>query len=83
MRVLGVDPGLTRCGVGVVDGAPGRPLDLVAVDVVRTPPALDVARRLHLLEEGLEHWVSATSPDVVATSHVSGCSAARLRTASI
>ena len=37
MRVLGVDPGLTRCGVGVVDGAPGRPLHLVHVDVIRTP----------------------------------------------
>ena len=26
MRVLGVDPGLTRCGVGVVEGSIGRPL---------------------------------------------------------
>ena len=25
MRVLGVDPGLTRCGIGVVEGGPGRP----------------------------------------------------------
>ncbi|MGH3598846.1 MAG: crossover junction endodeoxyribonuclease RuvC, partial [Pseudonocardiaceae bacterium] len=24
MRVLGVDPGLTRCGLGVVDGGVGR-----------------------------------------------------------
>ena len=38
MRVLGVDPGLTRCGVGVVDGAPGTPLQLVAVGVIRTEP---------------------------------------------
>ena len=30
MRVLGVDPGLTRCGLGVVDGGPGAPLRLVA-----------------------------------------------------
>ena len=36
MRVLGVDPGLTRCGVGVVDGSIGRPLTLVDVGVVRT-----------------------------------------------
>ena len=36
MRVLGIDPGLTRCGLGVVDGVPGRPPQLVAVDVVRT-----------------------------------------------
>ncbi len=37
MRVLGVDPGLTRCGIGVVDGAPGPPARLVHVEVVRTP----------------------------------------------
>ena len=33
MRVLGIDPGLTRCGVGVVEGSVGRPLTLVDVDV--------------------------------------------------
>jgi len=31
MRVLGVDPGLTRCGVGIIDGAVGSPLSLVEV----------------------------------------------------
>ena len=36
MRVLGIDPGLTRCGVGVVEGSVGRPLSLVDVGVVRT-----------------------------------------------
>ena len=46
VRVLGVDPGLTRCGLGVVDGLPGRRLSLVAVDVVRTPAESDVAARL-------------------------------------
>ena len=39
MRVLGIDPGLTRCGLGVVDGLPGRQPRLIAVDVVRTPPS--------------------------------------------
>jgi len=37
MFVLGVDPGLTRCGLGVVDGGAGRTVRCVAVDVVRTP----------------------------------------------
>ena len=37
MRVLGVDPGLTRCGVGVVDGAVRLPLSLVEVGVILTP----------------------------------------------
>ena len=38
MRVLGIDPGLTRCGMGVVDGSVGRPLTLVDVNVLRPWP---------------------------------------------
>ena len=45
MRVLGVDPGLTRCGVGVVDGAPGRPPVLVEAGVIRTPADADLPLR--------------------------------------
>jgi crossover junction endodeoxyribonuclease RuvC len=46
IRVLGVDPGLTRCGVGVVEGAPGRALTMVRVGVIRTPAGEDIAVRL-------------------------------------
>ena len=70
MRVLGVDPGLTRCGVGVVEGDPGRPLRLVAVDVVRTPADADVAHRLLVIADGLEERVAAHRPDVVAVERV-------------
>ena len=52
MRVLGVDPGMTRCGIGVVDGAPGRALSLVHVEVVRTPADADVGDRLVLVSVG-------------------------------
>ncbi|HEV8219490.1 MAG TPA: crossover junction endodeoxyribonuclease RuvC [Streptosporangiaceae bacterium] len=70
MRVLGVDPGLTRCGVGVVDGAPGRPLAMAAAGVIMTPPELDVARRLLALEAGLEEWLDAHQPEAVAVERV-------------
>jgi crossover junction endodeoxyribonuclease RuvC len=70
MRVLGVDPGLTRCGLGVVDGLPGRQPRLIAVDVVRTPPELDTARRLVLLEEALDAWVRDHRPTAVAIERV-------------
>ncbi|MFC7217792.1 crossover junction endodeoxyribonuclease RuvC [Streptomyces polyrhachis] len=70
MRVLGVDPGLTRCGAGVVDGAPGRPLAMVAVGVVRTPPDSPVHERLLLIEQGLEVWLEEHRPDVVAIERV-------------
>jgi crossover junction endodeoxyribonuclease RuvC len=70
VRVLGVDPGLTRCGVGVVDGAPGRPLSMVACGVVRTPAELDVAHRLLMIEEGLELWFDQHQPELVAVERV-------------
>ena len=70
MRVLGIDPGLTRCGFGVVDGRPGQPPRLVAVSVVRTPAELDTARRLVQLEEAMEAWVVEHRPDAVAVERV-------------
>lgn len=70
MRVLGIDPGLTRCGVGVVDGSVGRPLTMVDVGVFRTPTDLDIARRLHQLEQQVEASIVRHRPDVVAVERV-------------
>ena len=70
MRVLGIDPGLTRCGLGVVEGSVGRPLDMVAVGVVRTPPTLDLALRLCEIERGIETWIDLHRPDAVAVERV-------------
>lgn len=70
VRVLGVDPGLTRCGVGVVGGRVGGPLTLVDVDVVRTPADLEVAQRLLQLEQGIEAAIIQHRPDVVAVERL-------------
>ena len=70
MRVLGIDPGLTRCGLGVVDGSVGRPLGLVAVGVVRTPANAAVADRLVAIEQGIEEWLDLHRPDAVAVERV-------------
>lgn len=70
MRVLGIDPGLTRCGVGVVDGAVGRPLTLVEVGVVRTTTELPIEERLLLISRGIETWIDATRPDAIAVERV-------------
>lgn len=70
MRVLGVDPGLTRCGVGVVDGTPGRRLALVHVSVVRTPADLDLAARLLGIERAVEQVLDEVRPDAVAVERV-------------
>jgi crossover junction endodeoxyribonuclease RuvC len=70
IRVLGVDPGLTRCGVGVVDGAPGRVPTLVRVGVIRTPATDDIATRLLAIENEIESWLDACQPDAVAVERV-------------
>ena len=70
MRVLGVDPGLTRCGLGVVEGSTGRPLHLVAVDVVRTPPTADIGARLLAIERAIDAWIAEHRPDAVAVERV-------------
>ena len=70
MRVFGVDPGLTRCGLGVVDGASGRSLSLAGAGVVRTPAGDDVASRLLALEQQIEEWLEAYHPDAVAVERV-------------
>ena len=70
MRVLGVDPGLTRCGVGVVDGSVGRALTLVEVTVLRTPTDVEVGRRLQSIADALTDAIERTSPDVVAVERV-------------
>jgi crossover junction endodeoxyribonuclease RuvC len=70
VRVLGVDPGLTRCGVGVVEGLPGRTCRLVAVDVVRTDPEADLAARLLALDVALAGMVELYQPDTVAVERV-------------
>jgi crossover junction endodeoxyribonuclease RuvC len=70
MRVLGVDPGLTRCGIGAVDGQPGRPPSLVHADVIRTPAGAGIAVRLLALEEEIDTWLAEYRPDAVAVERV-------------
>ena len=70
MRVLGVDPGLTRCGVGIVSGAPGSSLTLDGVGVIMTPTDSDLDIRLLELHQQITQWVKKYSPDVMAVERV-------------
>lgn len=69
MRVLGMDPGLTRCGLGIVDGRAGR-ATMVAVGVVRTPSDAESSQRLIFLEREFNGWLDKFTPDVVAVERV-------------
>ena len=70
MRVLGVDPGLTRCGVGVVDVAPNRTARLVHVEVLRTPPDQALELRLLGIGGGLRRLLDEHRPDAFAIEQV-------------
>lgn len=69
MRVLGIDPGLTRCGLGVIDARPGR-ASMVALGVVRTPSDAEPGERLVYLEEQFQVWIERFEPSHVAIERV-------------
>ncbi len=69
-RILGVDPGITRLGVGVVDNPRGSTLAMVAVDVLRTPPEWDITQRLLHLQRGVAQLLDLHKPDVLALERV-------------
>lgn len=68
--MLGIDPGLTRCGIGVVDVAPDRSARLVHVGVVRSDPAAPIEERLAVIAGGIRQVVDAHAPQVVAVERV-------------
>jgi crossover junction endodeoxyribonuclease RuvC len=70
MRVLGIDPGLTRCGLGVVEGSVGRPLTMREAGAVRTGTQVDLAERLRLVDAGIAGWLDRHDPDLVAVERV-------------
>lgn len=69
-RILGVDPGLTRCGIGVIDVDARRRVTLVHVEVVRSDPDADLADRIRLVGTGIERALDAFRPDHVALERV-------------
>lgn len=70
VRVLGVDPGLTRCGIGVVDGRAGRRAVLVSVEVVRTPADAPLADRLMAVCDAIDAAITLYRPDAMAVERV-------------
>ena len=70
MRVLGVDPGLTRCGVGIVDALAGRRVVLVHVEVVRTAPSMELGARLATIHRRIRELIDEYEPNAVAVERV-------------
>lgn len=68
--MMGVDPGLTRCGLSMVEGGAGRAVRARDVTVVRTPTELELAQRLLRIADAAEQWMDTHRPDVVAIERV-------------
>lgn len=70
LRVMGVDPGLTRCGLAVVDVEPNRKATLVAVGVVGTAAGESLDKRLLTIAEAVDTWLDVHTPAVLAVERV-------------
>lgn len=70
LRVLGVDPGLTRCGYAVVDGRGPGAATAVSMGVIRTPATDELPYRLAALRTELVGLLEEFRPDVVAVERV-------------
>jgi len=70
VRVMGVDPGLTRCGLSVIESGKGRQVIALDVDVVRTPAGHPLAHRLLAISDAVDHWLDTHRPDVIAIERV-------------
>ena len=70
MRVLGIDPGLTRCGIGIVDSTGPQKLEMVGVGVIQTDIEAPLEFRLLELEKEISIWINRYKPDVIAVERV-------------
>ncbi|AWB85083.1 crossover junction endodeoxyribonuclease RuvC [Corynebacterium liangguodongii] len=70
LRVMGIDPGLTRCGLSVVQAGRGRQVIPVAVGVVRTPASAELPERLVRLSAAVNEWLDDYAPDVIAMERI-------------
>jgi crossover junction endodeoxyribonuclease RuvC len=70
LRVLGIDPGLTRCGIGVVDVSSTRRATLVHFGVIRTPPEMPLEQRLLIIGRGIAGIIEEHAPHAVALERV-------------
>jgi crossover junction endodeoxyribonuclease RuvC len=67
---MGIDPGLTRCGIGVIDQKSAKELSLKDVGVILTPTDAPLEQRLLQLEREIENWIEKSNPDVIAVERV-------------
>ena len=70
LRVCAVDPGLTRCGIAVVDIATNRKAQLVDVTVVGSPGTEPIGQRLTIIDQTMDEWLDKYEPDHLAVERM-------------
>ena len=67
MRVLAIDPGLTRCGVGVIES---KSMSLIGVGVLKSSADDAIEQRLMSIDAQIREWIILHQPDVIAIERV-------------
>lgn len=70
VKVLAIDPGLTRCGIAIVAGEAGRQVRLLFAGTIRSDADLELGRRLEVIEKGILEVASNHSPEALAIEQV-------------
>ena len=68
--IMGVDPGLTRCGVGIVRELERRQVEFVFVDTLRASKDLPLEERIAFVGQQIEELIVSQRPDVIAIERV-------------
>ncbi len=70
MRIIGIDPGLTRCGIGIVAAGQGRRVTFEHVEVLTSTPELSQPERIHRIGSSIERLLDGQRPDGIALERV-------------
>lgn len=69
-KILGIDPGLTRCGVGIIELSKSRKVGLVDVLVLLSAKDAQLDARIGSIGRELEALIKKHRPDVIAIERV-------------
>ena len=69
-RIIGIDPGLTRCGIGVVTAGAGRRVTFEHVEVLGSPATAELPARLYQLGSAIERLLDGEKPAAIALERV-------------
>ena len=67
MRVLAIDPGLTRCGIGVIES---NSMSMIGVGVLKSSTEDSIELRLMNIDAQIREWITLHNPDVIAIERV-------------